>query len=86
MTVCVGGDAVGAGEHLPAVLLLGLPVELAARGGGGGPREGGEKEEGDEGYKEGQVLGCERSHVLAWRWADGDCFWVKERELRKGTL
>lgn len=49
MTVCVGGDAIGAVKHLPAGLLLGLPVELAAHGGGGGGWEGGEKGEEEQG-------------------------------------
>ena len=58
------GDAVVAEEDLPAGLLVGMTVELAAGGSGGRMWEGGDK--GDEDAEQGkaEAVECEGSHQV----------------------
>lgn len=89
-TVCAGGDAVGAVEELPAGLLEGVAVELAARGGGGGGgwwwegEEDGEEDEGEDGGEGEEGVGY---HVGAWggNGDSGNCFWEKESKTGRNV-
>ena len=54
------GDAVVANEYLVTGLLVGMTVEVAAGGSGGGKWDGGGEKEADQ--DEAEAVECEESH------------------------